>query len=229
MRTLVVNADDFGLSDGVNAGVVRAHRYGIVTSASLMVHQPAARAAVEAARDQPRLSLGLHIDLAEWQHCGGEWRRVYAWTDESDPAAVARESARQIELFRKLVGRLPSHLDSHQHVHREEPLRSILSRTARDLRVPLRHHSAVRYCGGFYGQGRSGEPMPEAITASALAALILELPDGVTELGCHPAERVESSWAYGVERTMELEALCQPSVRRAIADANVRLASFLEL
>ena len=60
MKRLIVNADDFGLSPEVNAGIVRAHREGILRSASLMVAEPAARAAAERARDNPALDVGLH-------------------------------------------------------------------------------------------------------------------------------------------------------------------------
>jgi predicted glycoside hydrolase/deacetylase ChbG (UPF0249 family) len=226
VRALVVNADDFGLSAGVNAGVLRAHRDGIVTSASLMVRQSAAAPAAAASVDHPRLSLGLHVDLAEWAQHDGDWRLRYAWVDDSDAGAVRGEIEEQIETFRRLVGRPPTHLDSHQHVHRGEPVRSILGAIARDLGVPLRHHSPVRYCGSFYGQSRSGEPLPAAIGPETLTALIRELPEGATELCCHPAERVDPTWAYGDERTVELDSLCDAAVRRALAEADVRLANF---
>ena len=66
-RVLIVNADDFGISRGVNDGVARAHERGIVTSASLMVDMPGVRAAVRAAQGQPRLGLGLHVNFtAPW-------------------------------------------------------------------------------------------------------------------------------------------------------------------
>jgi predicted glycoside hydrolase/deacetylase ChbG (UPF0249 family) len=64
-RYLIVNADDFGQSDGINQGVVKAYERGIVTSASLMVRWPTASAAAVYARAHPDLSLGLHIDLGE--------------------------------------------------------------------------------------------------------------------------------------------------------------------
>ena len=64
-RTLIVNADDFGRSAEINAGIVQAHRDGIVTSASLMVRWPAAVGAAAYARERPDLALGLHFDLGE--------------------------------------------------------------------------------------------------------------------------------------------------------------------
>ena len=62
-RYLIVNADDFGQSTGINKGVIQAHEEGIVTSASLMVRWPAAPEAAAYARNRPGLSVGLHVDL----------------------------------------------------------------------------------------------------------------------------------------------------------------------
>jgi hopanoid biosynthesis associated protein HpnK len=62
-RRLIVNADDFGLSASVNAAVIRAHRNGILTTASLMVNEPGFDEAVRLARENPRLGVGLHLTL----------------------------------------------------------------------------------------------------------------------------------------------------------------------
>ena len=63
VRRLIVNADDFGRSPSINEAVIRAHREGILTAASLMVNGEAADEAVELARQNPRLGVGLHISL----------------------------------------------------------------------------------------------------------------------------------------------------------------------
>ena len=62
-RRLIVNADDFGLSQSVNEAVIRAHRDGILTSASLMVNEPGCDEAVKFAKENPRLGVGLHLTL----------------------------------------------------------------------------------------------------------------------------------------------------------------------
>ena len=62
-RRLIVNADDFGRSHSINEAVIRAHREGILTSASLMVNEPAFEEAVALAKDNPRLGVGLHLTL----------------------------------------------------------------------------------------------------------------------------------------------------------------------
>lgn len=229
MRQLVVNADDFGLSPAVNLGIVKAHDEGIVTSTSLMVRQPAAEAAAAAARTRPALSIGLHVDVAEWEEHGGAWRTRYRWVDPDDSGAVAREVDEQLRRFEHLVGRQPTHLDSHQHLHRDEPLRSILLSIAARHRIPLRHHSPAVYCGAFYGQGRAGRPFLQAICPQTLAALIRALSDPVTELCCHPAVAGVPSSAYNVERLVELCTLCDPLVLAAVAESGIQLVGFAEL
>jgi hopanoid biosynthesis associated protein HpnK len=64
LRRLIVNADDFGRSPSINEAVMRAHREGILTSASLMVNEPACAGAVALARENPMLGVGLHLTLA---------------------------------------------------------------------------------------------------------------------------------------------------------------------
>ena len=62
-RRLIVNADDFGRSASINTAVIRAHRDGILTTASLMVNEPAFTEAVQLAKENPKLGVGLHLTL----------------------------------------------------------------------------------------------------------------------------------------------------------------------
>src|SRR5262245_48564876 len=107
-RQLIVNADDFGQSDGITRGIVQAHDHGIVTSASLMVRWPAAAAAAAWALEHPRFSVGLHLDLGEWAFREGHWTAVYEVVETKDADSVAREVDRQFQLFRKLMGQAPT-------------------------------------------------------------------------------------------------------------------------
>lgn len=227
-RTLIVNADDLGMTEAVNAGIAAAFERGIVTSASLMVRQAAAPAGAAYAKAHPDLAVGLHIDLGQWDYENGEWIAAYEHCDQEDPAAVERETRAQLELFRHLVGGDPTHLDSHQHVHMNEPLASVAARIAEELGVPLRGRG-IRYEGGFYGQNGKGESFPEAISPTALNALVRALPPGTTEIGCHPGMEMEGKSSYAAERRTEVRTLCDPAVRAAIEAEGVRLASFAEL
>ena len=226
-RLLIVNADDLGQSPGIDRGIAEAHTRGIVTSASLMVRWPSA---AEAAAMSGSLDLGLHVDLGEWRHSDDGWTAVYEVVPPSEPAAVGGEIQRQLDAFRELVGAEPTHLDSHQHVHLREPVRGILDRLARELQVPLRGvRSPARHVGDFYGQTAEGEPLPGAITPDALTSLVARLPEGVTELGCHPGMEVDLNTMYRSERALEVRALCDPSVLAAIEKGGVELCSFADL
>ncbi|MDQ4068867.1 MAG: ChbG/HpnK family deacetylase [Actinomycetota bacterium] len=227
---LIVNADDFGQSPGINRGVIRAYERGIVRSATLMVRWPAAEEAAAYARDHPEMSVGLHLDLGEWHYTEGDWRARYEVVDSDDADAVEAEVERQLGGFRRLVGRYPTHLDSHQHVHRHEPVRTSLRRAGERLSVPVRHQSRhVRYLGAFYGQDGRGWPVPEAITVDALLTLLESLPHGVTELGCHPGELDGLESTYHAERVTEVETLCDDKVRVSIDRLGIELCSFHDL
>jgi chitin disaccharide deacetylase len=226
-RFLVVNADDLGLSTPVNEGIFAAHERGIVTSASLMVRQAAAPAATEEAAAYPDLAIGLHIDLGEWVYESGEWTQAYLHCDTDDAAAVEAECRAQVERFRALLGRDPTHLDSHQHVHESEPARGVTEALAAELGLPLRNR-AVRYEGGFYGQSGKGEPFPEGIAPERLIGLIEALPPGWTEIGCHPAAGPVPTSSYDAERRVELATLRDPHVKDLLNVSNVNLCSFAQ-
>jgi predicted glycoside hydrolase/deacetylase ChbG (UPF0249 family) len=226
-KQLIVNADDFGQSPGVNDGVIVAHDSGIVTSASLMVRWPAAAQAAADSRKQPKLSLGLHVDLGEWRYSDGAWLALYEVVPLDDIDIVREEVARQLGTFHELVGEPPTHLDSHQHVHLREPARSVLRDVARALDIPLRHFSpGVRYCGNFYGQTAEGSPLPDAISAHSLVKILRTLPEGVTELGCHPGKGNDLDTMYRGERAQELKTLCDPEIPMIIESMGIELRSF---
>ena len=226
-RQLIVNADDFGLSAGTNAGIIEAHERGIVTSASLMVRQPAAGAAAEYGRKNPTLSVGLHLDLGEWTLRDGAWVQAYEVVPHDDPDAVTREVARQLDEFRRLMQRDPTHLDSHQHVHRHDPVRAIVLGLGAEMRLPVRDCTpGITYCGDFYGRGNQCAPFPEGISVENLVAIFRRLPNGTTELGCHPGADAALDSSYRDERLVELATLCDPRPRAELEVGDIQLVSF---
>jgi chitin disaccharide deacetylase len=200
-RFLIVNADDFGLSPAVNAGVLEAYEEGIVTSASLMVGWRAALAAAEELTAHPDLAVGLHLE--------------------------PEDCRAQLERFRELIGRDPTHLDSHKHIHETEPMSAMAEALAAELEVPLRNQ-AIRYEGSFYGRP-GGEPAPEAISPEHLIGLIRSLPPGWTEIGCHPAAGPVPSSSYDAERQVEMRTLIDPRVKNLLNVSDVRLCSFAQV
>ncbi len=133
-RRLIVNADDFGRSPAINAAVARAHREGILTSASLMVNEPACAEAVALARENPRLGVGLHLTLVGG-HSALPPERIPGLTDargrfSDSPVATGwryffrrelreplrAEIAAQFERF-AATGLSCDHVNGHLHLH----------------------------------------------------------------------------------------------------------------
>lgn len=226
---MIVNADDFGQSEGINRGILVAHERGIVTSASLMVRWKEAEAGCRAA-EQFGLGLGLHVDLGEWAFYRGAWSPIYEVVDLADEQAVTAEVHRQVEMFADLTGHPPAHIDSHQHVHRRPVVGTAIETVAAKFGSCVRETDPrVRYCGGFYGQNSEGDQLADAISVTALVEILQGLPYGVTELGCHPGFDVEIDTMYRTERTLEVAALCDHRVRAALEAQRIRLCSFEEL
>jgi len=213
-RLLIVNADDFGLSRGVNAGIIDAHTNGIVTSTSLMVDRPGAHDAAQIAHRHPALSVGLHFD----DH----------GATLDDPAVISSVFAAQLDRFRELIGAEPTHVDSHHHAHACGQRIAVFSELVAPLGVPLRHAGRVRYLGGYWGQSERGPTDLSRVSREALLELIqTEVGDGLNEIGCHPA-RLTGDFAssYLEERATELATLTAPGLRDQIEALGVELASF---
>lgn len=219
-RNLIVNADDFGYSPGVNRGIVECHERGILTSASLMVTGHAVKEAVELAGRLPALSIGLHFDV--W----GEDEREF---DVSDVDAVRAELSRQLATFCDLVGRGPTHVDSHRHVHREERLFPVFVELVEPLGVPLRGDGRVAFVGGFYAQWEWGVTDLDHVGVPFLRQMLVEeVGDGWTEISCHPGY-VDFEAVYAKEREEEIRTLTDSSIRRAVADEGIALRSYADL
>lgn len=228
-RYLVVNADDFGYTEGINRGILDAHIDGIVTSASLMVERSAATHAVALARESPGLGLGLHVEVERWWT---SWlpRRGSARSHDAVKRRAREDLRSQLEHFRRLVGREPSHLDSHHHRHLAWLVRPAFEEVAQALNIPLRRVGPrVRSDGEFYGHDSRGGPDHEAISVDALIRLIENVEDRVTELCCHPGYTDGLDEWYHAERELEVRALCDPRVRDAVERAGLRLCSFAEV
>jgi len=247
VRRLVVNADDFGRTNGIVQGTLEAHLLGIVTSATVMVLEPAAARGIrEAIRRAPRLSLGLHcvltgggppstrgplLTLAP----GGRFaRNAEALPEGLDPDEIRRELEAQIRTFEDFAGRPPSHLDSHHHAALHPQVAPVFAEVARERGLPVRAASpearaTLRRAGlatpdaffdGFYGAGA---------TVQNLLSILADLPPGVSELMCHPGHsdaELAAGSTYAAERDGEIAVLCDPRVRGTIVQRGIELVPF---
>ena len=220
-KTVIFNADDFGASPEINGGILDCHRDGVVTSASLMVTGAAAREAAAIAKEHPDLAIGLHWDV--W----GEDEREF---DTTRIAEVRAEFERQLDAFERLTGRLPTHVDSHRHAHRQEHLMPVFEELVEPLGVPLRGNGSVAFIGGFYAQWEWQVTDLEYVSVPFLQHILRqEVKDGWTEISCHPGYATPGSrGVYVREREAELRTLADTRIRDTIEELGMRLASYAE-
>ncbi|HVM96965.1 MAG TPA: hopanoid biosynthesis-associated protein HpnK [Candidatus Acidoferrales bacterium] len=151
-RQVIFSADDFGLSPGVNAGILKAHREGLLTNASLMVNGAAFEEAVELARATPTLSVGLHLVLVQGRSTSSP-DQIPGLVDaagmfSTNPVAsgfryfvssrlrpqLEREVCAQLERFLN-TGLELSHVDGHLNIHMQPTVLAILLRNAKRFAI----------------------------------------------------------------------------------------------
>lgn len=177
-RTLVVNADDFGLSAGVNAGIIGAFRRGIVRSASLMVTTPGFEDAVELARANPDLDLGLHLTLTNTRPAldpariptlvrkDGRFHSLPVFQarvamKQLEPLELRAEVLAQVARARRTRLRF-SHLDGHHHVHLFGLVATLTGDMARQHNMPIVRRIEDAPCVGKNGVP-AGPPTPASL------------------------------------------------------------------
>jgi predicted glycoside hydrolase/deacetylase ChbG (UPF0249 family) len=251
VKRLIVNADDFGRSVGVNQGIVRAHREGIVTSTTLMTNAPDTDAAASLARDNAKLDVGVHLVLTYARPLSDPSRlRSIVGQDGAFPrpsVLLARDIDRDEALLeyraqfaraRELIGREPTHVDTHHWVHDHPALSWAVGEIARETGAAARTHTPRQRDEYRAKDVRTPDHFTREfqhrghIEVDDLLAILRRLDDGVTELMCHPGEHdpdLIASSAYARERPIELATLTDPRIRAALERDRVALTTFAAL
>lgn len=248
MRRLIINADDFGFTRDVNAGIVKAHLCGILTSTTLMANGKAFEDAVRLAQETPSLDVGCHLVLVQGQSLltkrplpKGPRQLVAALATGS--IDIRSELKLQIEKI-LAAGLKPTHLDTHKHTH-------VLPRVFREVvgvaaeyhipyvRIPLITGASVaaplyrRIASGkgvYLPDHFAGFRLTGSLNKGTFAAALYRLRDGLTEFMCHPgelgAELAAAQTRLRESRVRELETLTSPEIRDLIMRLDIQLLSF---
>ena len=278
MKQLIVNADDFGYSPGINRGILDSHHRGIVTSTTVMVNQPAAPAGIEQAlADAPDLGLGLHVTLTKGRPVlppdqvpslvdgEGYFFHIRDWSDRLfsfDPDHIRREIEAQVSRFISLAGKPPDHLDSHHHASYLHPagLETMLE-VSRRYNIPMRDGylhlpfekaldalSALAITLTEPAARRLAEELPAVLAGSVpfwparletgfygkrailgdLLVILTTLPDGITEIMCHPGyvDDALASSSYQESRESEIACLTHAATLECVKAENIQLITF---
>ena len=175
MKQLIVNADDFGLHPLINAGIIKGHQEGFITSTSLMPSAPCWQEAVRLAKENPRLGIGVHLTLVGGVPSVLPKEQVSSLLDDDglflpDYVAFAKRyysgAVKKAELEAELRAQLEralscgvniTHIDSHQHTHVLPGINSLVLKLSNEyniirVRIPK---EGYLFTGGFQtGIGR---------------------------------------------------------------------------
>lgn len=240
-RRLIINADDLGYDPAVTRGILEAMRTGVVSSATLMVNTPFSE---DAAREATGLSLGLHLNLARHPPVSNAIPRALLGDGGFDerragelPAdAVEAETLAQLDRLQALTGKRATHIDVHKHLHTLPRVFEGLCRAAATRKLPVRaidarmrlalHTRGIATTDAFIGDAGA-----EAYwTMSQLSTSLEQLPEGVTELMCHPGYAPSHTRSgYSSQREVELATFVHHGARKLLSTQGIALVDFTVL
>jgi predicted glycoside hydrolase/deacetylase ChbG (UPF0249 family) len=243
-RFLIINADDLGISPEVNRGIFTAYEKGIVTDSSLLIQGPSAQEAIDIIKKDPAFRVGIHIDLDPllgWRSPGKERyprRKLLTMMNEAEFASkVKKEIQEQTKAFLD-TGLIPSHIDTHHHVHGFPRIFEILLEVMNTDGIGVIRFSKK----GYSLLEREGIPLTTE-TAQWMEKMLQErkilyphylfdpltsfslkgLPGGVSELMVHP------SFGGDPWRKKDYEMLMNPHFMDTIRENKIELMSYAEL
>ena len=253
MKRLIINADDFGLTAGVTAGIVETMQHGVVSSTTAMVCLPEAGENIKRFADSVMGRIGLHLQLTDGRPCAavatldtlvdgdGKFPRSWRELDSCEPDQIRREWHAQIEKINGL-GIQPTHIDTHHHVHRFPGIFEVYAEIAAAYGLPARALTP-RMAGALRSRGAlcpdycetrwpGGQFKPEVFLTHISRAFESTEGERTIELMCHPGfcdEELESKSTYHKERHEELRSLCDPRLRDGLLEMGIELVTPLAL
>lgn len=253
MPELIINADDFGLTDGVTRGIVEAILQGVVTSTTAMVCVPGAAERLRRWAPQIPPCIGAHLQLTTGRPlsdpsliptlCGvdGNFHKNKNSLISASTHEILVEWQAQYNFLLSL-GIKPTHIDTHHHVHKLPNVFEAFCEMAKWLQLPARaatvamrnalHHAGVPCADqmnlSFYGDALDREMFVTLATTLSDSMLT----DTVVEIMCHPGYACTGLPAlskYTHQREQELQILCAPQVRQHLDRLGVLLSSYRTL
>lgn len=243
---LIVNGDDFGYSKAVNLGILEAYNNGILTSATMMVNMPGVEHAFELCKENPGLGVGIHLVLSAGKPIHpnvpslvddrGFFKKLTDIQKEADIEDIQKEFNSQMEKFISF-GFMPTHIDSHHHIHFDDKILSLVIDMARKYNLPIRYskkdlvdkgyldiNSVEKFVGTFYG---------EYLTIDKLVEIIEQSKDSETvEIMCHPGyvdKILLDNSSYNIHRANEVDILTSPKAGKIIKQYNIQLINYKDL
>lgn len=249
-RILIVNADDCNLTPKVTEAILKAQATGIVTSTTFMVNLKVPTGVVKELLACKKLGLGLHLNLTFGEPVSkpalvkgllakdGRFKRLPDYLKKFPAAGeILEEFKAQLQSFLRLFGKLPTHIDVHHHLHDHLPFFEALTALAQKQNLPVRwtrlfSEPRTRNCrrnvkttDHFYGNLD-----PHTFwTDEVLRHLLFTLPEGVSEVMCHPGWVDDDLCAISsltFPREREYQLFSSKELRKYIVRLGIQLAHF---
>lgn len=215
MKYLIVNADDFGYSYGINKGIIEAHTNGVVTSTSVMVDAIACDEASSLVK-YDKLSVGLHFVLNETN--------------------IQEELDRQVKIFVSLVGRKPDHIDTHKmEPSVKEAVKNVLLDYSKENHTPIRSLGFAKLIKTFFGLNIDGSGVLDEknVSVGSLKKAIDSATEAYNEIMCHPGysdDYLRQHSSYNDVRQKELESLVNPEIKEYLeSKKDIKLCSWQQV
>lgn len=243
IKRLIMNADDFGIAEGVSIGIIQAHVDGILTSTTTMMNMPFAKFALDLAKEYPSLGVGIHFVLTvgrplvegakSYTDENGNFIRPSAYKDHQptniDTEELYIEWKAQMEKFIAIAGKKPTHIDSHHHVHLLPDLQEVAIRLAKEYDVPMRQREQII---DHYEYVRCNDQMYDDLITYEFVTNQFAVDDEILEFMCHPAyvdQRLYDMTSYCLPRMKELVLLRSQEMKDFIKQHNIQLISYADV
>lgn len=209
-KRVIVNADDLGFSPGVNEGIIRAHREGILTSTTLAANMPAAADGIARLADAPGLGVGVHLNVSQGRPLSKEGRALAGDDGMMNRSAMAviRDCMLRPRLLAAIRAEMdaqirwaidhgvrPTHLDTHRHSHAFAPIFRCVSQLAR--------HYNIRFVR-WYREALPGRDWPAAPSKQRRTSLLLNCLGACNALIGRDLRGTHGTW--GIEHTGLIDA-----------------------
>jgi predicted glycoside hydrolase/deacetylase ChbG (UPF0249 family) len=247
-KILIVNADDGNLTEGVTQAIFDCHDKGILSSTTWMINLPHSARRVREAQARPNLGVGIHLNITLGEPVSegseitslltaeGRFRKVGPQL-ESLPrvSEVRREYRAQIEKFKKLFGRLPTHLDTHHQVHDHPFFLTILAELANHFKLPLRRSKLLAETTAYDFHFLTTDHLWGDLNPAGywrrekLENVLKQLPKGINEVMCHPGHNdadLQAVSSFTAGRVEEMNLLADPALRSLLEKQGVQLSHF---
>ncbi|MDD8049111.1 MAG: chitin disaccharide deacetylase [Thomasclavelia sp.] len=238
IKNLIVNCDDFGISEGVNLAVNKAFNDGVLRSTTLMANMEYIEDAAIIANRNPDLGVGVHLTLSagkpltkkdtDYVDERGYFKKIGYYRDggKVDLDDLYHEWKAQIEKYIEVMGHYPDHLDSHHHAQNLPGVQDVFKRLAKEYDLPVRNnlhlnddYPTFTFTTEFYGNDASVDKIIELCTRN----------EGTLEIMCHVGyvdEYIMEHSSYNIQRAKELAIMCNPRLLDFIKENNIKLINY---